>query len=188
MNPALSIEPPKLPSILAWPLGVLPANYPANLVASLLNRLLMPQLRSGELNFLIGKRLRIRVTDAYLNICLSVEQGLLRACPRYARHHVQIEGGAYTFLQLATRREDPDTLFFNRQLRMNGDTELGLRVKNFLDTLEPEQFGAGYEWLDQALQQWEQALTPSALALPNLPILRITAPVPSQLMEMHHRG
>jgi predicted lipid carrier protein YhbT len=39
---------------------------------------------------------------------------------------------------LATRKEDADTLFFRRQLKTSGDTELGLHVKNFLDGLEPE--------------------------------------------------
>ena len=40
------------------------------------------------------------------------------------------------FLQIAVRQEDPDTLFFNRELMVEGDTELGLVVKNTLDALE----------------------------------------------------
>jgi predicted lipid carrier protein YhbT len=40
------------------------------------------------------------------------------------------------FLQLVSRQEDADTLFFNRTLTVEGDTELGLRVKNMLDALE----------------------------------------------------
>jgi predicted lipid carrier protein YhbT len=34
------------------------------------------------------------------------------------------------------RHKNPDTLFFNRRLSMEGDTELGLVVKNTLDALE----------------------------------------------------
>jgi predicted lipid carrier protein YhbT len=34
------------------------------------------------------------------------------------------------------RKEDPDTLFFSRRLLMEGDTELGLLVKNTLDAME----------------------------------------------------
>jgi predicted lipid carrier protein YhbT len=34
------------------------------------------------------------------------------------------------------RQEDPDTLFFNRTLDIEGDTELGLIVKNMLDAVE----------------------------------------------------
>ena len=40
------------------------------------------------------------------------------------------------FLQVASRQEDPDTLFFNRELSIEGDTELGLIVKNMLDAIE----------------------------------------------------
>jgi predicted lipid carrier protein YhbT len=37
---------------------------------------------------------------------------------------------------LARRQEDPDTLFFSRRLSMEGDTELGLLVKNTIDSIE----------------------------------------------------
>jgi len=40
------------------------------------------------------------------------------------------------FLQLLMRQEDPDTLFFRRELSIEGDTELGLAVKNMLDAME----------------------------------------------------
>jgi predicted lipid carrier protein YhbT len=43
------------------------------------------------------------------------------------------------FLQVASRQEDPDTLFFNRELSIEGDTELGLVVKNMLDAIELPQ-------------------------------------------------
>jgi hypothetical protein len=39
---------------------------------------------------------------------------------------------------LTLRLEDPDTLFFNRRLLIEGDTDLGLRVKNMLDGVELE--------------------------------------------------
>ena len=43
---------------------------------------------------------------------------------------------AYDFVLLARRQEDPDTLFFSRRLAMEGDTELGLLVKNTIDAIE----------------------------------------------------
>ena len=44
----------------------------------------------------------------------------------------------WAFYQLLQRQEDPDTLFFNRRLSIEGDTELGLMVKNTLDALDPD--------------------------------------------------
>lgn len=40
------------------------------------------------------------------------------------------------FMKMLLRQEDPDTLFFNRRLKIEGDTELGLIVKNLLDSID----------------------------------------------------
>ncbi|MCI2285515.1 SCP2 sterol-binding domain-containing protein [Colwellia sp. MSW7] len=37
------------------------------------------------------------------------------------------------------RKQDPDTLFFQRRLKIEGDTELGLEVKNLIDAIDIEQ-------------------------------------------------
>jgi hypothetical protein len=37
-------------------------------------------------------------------------------------------------------QEDPDTLFFSRRLAMEGDTELGLLIKNTLDAIDGALF------------------------------------------------
>lgn len=41
---------------------------------------------------------------------------------------------------LASRKEDSDTLFFQRRLKMQGDTDLGLYVKNLLDGMDMDSF------------------------------------------------
>ena len=48
-------------------------------------------------------------------------------------------GNSMAFKTLALRREDPDTLFFQRRLMIEGDTELGLGLKNLLDSIDTEQ-------------------------------------------------
>lgn len=37
---------------------------------------------------------------------------------------------------MARRQEDPDPLFFSHRLSMEGDTALGLLVKNTIDAIE----------------------------------------------------
>jgi predicted lipid carrier protein YhbT len=105
----------------------------------MLNRLFAPELADGEMDFLEGKVALIRVRDARISYYLTLEHGKLKAAPAGAKDDVSIEGDIYDFMLLATRREDPDTLFFNRRLRLGGDTELGLYIKNFLDSLEFEE-------------------------------------------------
>lgn len=49
---------------------------------------------------------------------------------------VALAGNIEDLLLLMTQQVDPDTLFFRRRLILTGDTELGLELKNFLDTIE----------------------------------------------------
>ena len=42
-----------------------------------------------------------------------------------------------SYLRLMRGEEDPDRLFFERALVMEGDTELGLVIKNTLDAIGP---------------------------------------------------
>ncbi len=95
-------------------------------------------LEAGELAFLAQRVMNIIVTDAELRFSVKLDEGKLYAGNAVAEADVTIEGTVYTFLLLAARKEDADTLFFRRQLKTSGDTDLGLHVKNFLDGLEPE--------------------------------------------------
>jgi predicted lipid carrier protein YhbT len=47
-----------------------------------------------------------------------------------------ISSNAYDFLQIARGRVDPDTLFFSRRLCVEGDTDLGLLVKNTFERMD----------------------------------------------------
>ena len=46
-------------------------------------------------------------------------------------------------LLVAAGKEDPDTLFFQRKLLIDGDTELGLEVKNLLLGIELDSLPKG---------------------------------------------
>ena len=50
------------------------------------------------------------------------------------------------------REEDPDTLFFNRELQIEGDTALGLTTKNLLDCVD----WRWQQFLPQRLIDWLQ--------------------------------
>ena len=140
---------PRLPLPLVLPLRLLPARAHSSLLAKLLNRLFAPELADGELDFLSARVLLIRLKDARLDYRLTIRASKLSAAPEQQSADLIIEGSVYDFLLLATRREDADTLFFNRRLRLSGDIELGLQVKNFIDALElDERLGPLLKLLD----------------------------------------
>ncbi|MBE9561881.1 MAG: SCP2 sterol-binding domain-containing protein, partial [Proteobacteria bacterium] len=113
-------------------------------------------LQEGELDFLKKKILLIKIQDAGLEFRLTMVGDRLIVC-NHRSPDISIEGKLYDFLLLLTRREDPDTLFFNRRLRLGGSTELGLYLKNFLDSLEPEEYlGSFFKYLEKIVQLFEQ--------------------------------
>lgn len=103
-----------------------------------MNTMFAAPLAAGQLGFLAQRVVNINVSDADLKFSVRLEQDKFCADKEVLEADLSIEGTVYTFLLLATRKEDADTLFFRRQLKTSGDTELGLYVKNFLDGLEPE--------------------------------------------------
>jgi predicted lipid carrier protein YhbT len=148
---------PKFPRLLALPLGLIPHQVHSTVLATMLSRILVQSLREGELDFMRRRVLLIRVTDVQLDFCLTLIGERLVARQQCDVHDLAIEGTLYDFLLLATRREDPDTLFFNRRLRLSGNTELGLYLKNFLDSLEPEELlGPLFKHLEQMTSLFEQ--------------------------------
>lgn len=143
---------PILPSFLARPLTWLPSMFHNQALVLALNQALKKSLQNNELDFLEGQILRINVLDAGMVYSVSLENGKFVAADNKSLSNIQFEGTVYDFLLLVTRREDPDTLFFNRRLKLGGNTALGLELKNFLDSLEPEQeFNLLFNGLNQVL-------------------------------------
>lgn len=111
--------------------------YPHSLIFTrAINLALGDKLRDEVWEPLHGKQICIRVKDA--GIAFHFTLGPKGLMARHAAHQTDltISASAQDFFLLAMRKEDPDTLFFSRRLVMEGDTELGLLVKNTLDALE----------------------------------------------------
>lgn len=124
----------RLPAPLSLPLRLLPAGLHSRVLVGLLNRVLAEPLRQGELEMLEGRTLVVEVQDAGLRYAITNQAG--RLVSSSAPADVTLSGQVHDFLLMLTRREDPDTLFFQRRLSIQGDTGLGLGVKNFLDGLD----------------------------------------------------
>lgn len=138
----MSAKPLLIPNPIGAMLGRLPA-YPGSfLFVTGLNFALAKQLSPDVTPMLIGKKLRLCVTDAKWAFDFEWKNGRFVACQATALADLTISASAHDFMLLARRQEDPDTLFFNRRLAMQGDTELGLLVKNTIDAIELPVFNA----------------------------------------------
>ncbi|MYN39920.1 sterol-binding protein [Duganella sp. FT109W] len=125
-----------LPALAAALGQRLPA-YPGSLLCvAALNLVLKPHLPDDVRAGLAGRHLRGRVTDAGVAFDFTWRGDGFAALHRSGVPDLEIGACARDFVALARREQDPDTLFFSRRLRMEGDTELGLLVKNTLDAME----------------------------------------------------
>lgn len=148
-----------VPPPLARLLSQLPP-YPGSLLlVTGLNRVLARQLPADVGAHLNGRRIRLQLRDAGLRFDFCWQHGQFRACAPQQTTDLTLSANAHDFLRLARRLDDPDTLFFNRRLSMEGDTELGLVVKNALDALELPVFDPA-QWAPSAVFARLQALRP----------------------------
>ncbi|MES9975962.1 SCP2 domain-containing protein [Candidatus Thiodiazotropha sp. LNASS1] len=129
---------PKMPKPLSLPLRLIPKKAHGVILSSVLNRLFRNELLEGELDFLLGRVVQIKVSDLGLAYNLTLTNGVIsEAGGRSA--DLSITGSVYDYLLLISGKEDPDTLFFQRHLVMDGDTGLGVHLKNMLSAIELEQ-------------------------------------------------
>lgn len=122
-----------LPQVLTQIDRLAPWMLKQGLVEGVLNQLFGKAIRDGEFDELDGRTLRLEL-DGGCGVTLGLWQGRLRLAD--GPGEATIRGTLEAFRVLAERKQDPDQLFFQRQLVIEGDTELGLAVKNLLDGLE----------------------------------------------------
>lgn len=128
---------PRLLTTLAAPLRLLPTYAHSQALALVLNQVMKDAIAAGDLDFLTGRTVGIEISDLGVRYRLGMAGRRIVGYGEGAPTDASISGGLNEFMLLAVRREDADTLFFQRRLRMSGDTELGLYLKNFLDAYEP---------------------------------------------------
>lgn len=90
-----------------------------------------------RLDFMEGKRIKLTVKDT--GNCwrfIVCDHRLVDDMNSKVTSDVHIQGNLNTFLLLAMGKEDPDSLFFSRDLSLEGNTEDGLYIKNLIDAMD----------------------------------------------------
>ena len=150
----------KLPNPLFFTARALPPAMHSVIISRLLNHMLSTQIDEDELDFLRGKTLHVCVEDADLMYSLTLQNKRLIASDQ-DRYDMKISGTIHDFLLLISRSEDADTLFFQRRLKMQGDTEMGLYLKNFLDGIDVDSlpyYHLGNPMLIRGIRMYERFL------------------------------
>jgi predicted lipid carrier protein YhbT len=128
---------PSLPVPLLNFVRRLPWQPPSLLLAMALQRLLWPRLRESQRQELANAVVAIEVDDLGLRCRVWLTERGFAVAPAALAPRVSIRASSASYLRLLKGQEDPDRLFFERALVLEGDTEYGLLLKNTLDALGP---------------------------------------------------
>ena len=115
----------------------LPMQPPAFALVLALNRWLVPRLPADAVAALSNRCVEVAVTDLGLRLRLQLDRRGFSVASRNAPVVLRIAADASSYWRLLRGRDDADRLFFERALVMEGDTEMGLVLKNTLDAIGP---------------------------------------------------
>lgn len=134
-----------MPKILRPSLKLLPFSAQKAVLLPALSSVFQESIEDGDFEFLQGKWLKIVISDLNLNWWLSFNQDKLvmasmnELLASNITEDVCFSATGDDLILIAGRKQDPDTLFFQRRLKIEGDTELGLEVKNLIDAIDIDQ-------------------------------------------------
>lgn len=126
-------------SILRSPIHLLPQNVQKKALLDAMGLVFHEALQDGDFEFLEDKWLKVEVKDMNLRWFISYQGQKLVLADAPVSEDVSFSGNLNDLVLIAGRKEDPDTLFFQRRLSIEGDTELGLEVKNLMDSVDLQQ-------------------------------------------------
>ncbi|WP_245942625.1 ubiquinone anaerobic biosynthesis accessory factor UbiT [Candidatus Colwellia aromaticivorans] len=134
-----------MPKILRPSLRLLPFSAQKALLLPALSSVFQEPIEDGDFEFLQDKWLKISIIDLDLNWWLSFDKDKLvmasmnELIASKLTEDVSFSATGDDLILIAGRKQDPDTLFFQRRLKIEGDTELGLEVKNLIDAIDIDQ-------------------------------------------------
>ena len=136
MSPMAANTRPRLPDPVRAVMRRLPRLPASSIFATGLNVTLRRKFPRDVLERLEGYTFVIAVEDAGLELAFLVRRGRFAPVAAVSEPVLRFRAAAWDFAAIAAGTADSDTLFFNRRLVVEGDTEIALLVKNTLDTIE----------------------------------------------------
>ena len=130
-----------MPKILKPSLRLLPYRAQKAALLPALSSVFREAIEDGDFEFLQDKWLKISILDLDLTWWLSFDEDklIMASSDENITEDVSFSATGDDLVLIAGRKQDPDTLFFQRRLKIEGDTELGLEVKNLIDAIDIEQ-------------------------------------------------
>lgn len=124
--------------IFSLPAKLLPFTAQKAVLNSILHTLFAEALADGDFEFLEGHWLKLEIRDLSQTWYFTSSGEKLKIQKFWPTSDVLFSANLNDLVLIAARKADPDTLFFQRRLRIEGNTELGLEIKNLIDSIDLE--------------------------------------------------
>ena len=140
---------------------IMPTKMENYFVLHQVKRLSQPFMDDGEIDFLDRKFAEVEIRDIEAKWYFTkigqelVMLDLKKAQAISPEPDVVFSASVDALVLMASQKVDPDTLFFNRKLRITGDTELGLEIKNLFDQFDLELLDKSFR---KVLDGWSEEL------------------------------
>lgn len=118
----------------------LPTQPPSWAAAQFLTQRWWPLVSPEIQARLCGRRVDVVVTDLGVTLHLRATPGGLVVARQDEPVAVRLHAETRAFVDLMQGLDDPDTLFFEQRLVMEGDTAYALLLKNTLDAIGPVEW------------------------------------------------
>jgi len=120
----------------------MPIRLNQSLIDFTLNQVFKQLISDGDFDFLKQRLLQIHIEDAALWLSISHDKGHLKTS--HFSHRTSLADATLSLktmdaILLIEQQIDPDTLFFQRRLKITGDTQMAHQAKNTIDRLDPEK-------------------------------------------------
>jgi len=156
--PTLLTFIPKIQKLAEASFQFIPFTLQKQVLEKALCELFAEAIEDEDLDFLIDQNIAIRIDHTALHWQLGFDGMRFIVEKPSGKADACISGELSEFILLASRKEDPDTLFFQRRLCIEGSTELSLAVKNLLDTLDLSQLPTPMRFALDHMGNLQQAL------------------------------
>lgn len=144
-------------NLLKVPAHFMPKPIQNKILLEGLKQVFHEALEDGDFEFLEEKWLQVTINDLDLHWFISFQNDALVVSKNKQTPDVTFAGNLNDLVLIAGRKQDPDTLFFQRRLVIEGDTELGLEVKNLMDSVDfdalPKALNFGLNQLAEFVQK-----------------------------------
>ncbi len=123
-----------------WPLPafliLVPDRVHSMAIATIINQLCRGQSIFARLGELENRLIWLTISDTNTYLRFKIKHGQFKYHPSATKPDVHIKASHHNFIKLLKQQEDPDTLFFSREICIEGNTEDCLQLKNLIDAYE----------------------------------------------------